>query len=160
MEQPVEAATDHRCALGELTVALARSRASDRANAAAEALTALLVEGRFESCCVPHYLALAPEQAEREVQVPIGTEADIETRVILWPVGSRDFSHPHIDGWTVFVPVRGTLTVIASSDGNTPSVAELPVRRPQVLRPDDEVRHRVQNRSDELALSVHVSGKH
>ncbi|TMB61923.1 MAG: hypothetical protein E6J49_07795 [Chloroflexi bacterium] len=159
MDPPVEAATDHRCALGELTVALARSRAGDRANAAAEALTELLVEGRFESCCVPHYLALAPAQAEREVQVPIAKDADIETRVILWPVGSRDFSHPHTDGWTVFVPVRGTLTEIASSDGDTPSAVELPARKPQVLRPQDSVRHRVQNRSEEVALSVHVSGE-
>jgi hypothetical protein len=159
VEQPIEATTDHRCALGELTTAIAASRASDRAGAAADALTQLLVAGRFEACCVPRYLALAPEQAEREVQVPIAVIRDIETRVLLWPVGSRDFTHPHVDGWTVFVPVRGELTEIAASDGEDPSATALPDRKPQILRPEDRVRHRVQNRSGEVALSVHVSGR-
>ena len=159
MEQPVEAATDHRCALAELTAAIARSAAGDRAGAAADALTELLVAGRFESCCVPHYLALAPEQAEREVQVPIAHERDIETRVILWPIGSRDFTHPHADGWTVFVPVLGQLTEIASTDDDDPSATILPARRPQVLRRENRVRHRVQNRTNRIALSVHVAGK-
>ena len=149
--------TDHRCALGELTEKIARS-AADGANAAAGALTDLLVEGRFESCCVPRYLALAPEHAERDVQVPIAKVGSVETRVILWPVGSRDFTHPHAKGWTVFVPVLGELTEIASSDGDAASASVLPRRRPQVLRPEDGVRHRVQNRSDAVALSVHVSG--
>ena len=159
MEQPIEATTDHRCALGELTQQLAASRASDRAGATAEALRGLLVAGRFESCCVPRYLALAPEQAEREVQVPIAVVRDIETRVLLWPVGSRDFTHPHTDGWTVFVPVRGELTEISASDGEDASVAALPDRKPQILRAEDRVRHRVQNRADGVAMSVHVSGK-
>jgi len=159
MEQPVEAATDHRCALGELTTSVSRSDAGDRAAAAAEALRSLLGTGRFESCCVPVYLALAPEAAEREVQVPIASERDVETRVLVWPVSSRDFTHPHTDGWTVFVPVVGELTEIASEDGGDPSLAVLPARRPQILRPEDRVRHRVQNRAKTVALSVHVSGK-
>jgi len=159
IEQPVEAATDHRCALGELTRRLADSRASDRAGGAVAALTDLLIEGRFDSCCVPRYLALAPEEAEREVQVPIAVAADIETRVLLWPVGSRDFTHPHSDGWTVFVPVVGALTSIASAAGDDPATETLPPRRPQLLRPEDHVRHRVQNQSKGVALSVHVSGK-
>jgi hypothetical protein len=149
--------TDHRCALGELTVKIARA-VGDGASATAGALTDMLVEGRFESCCVPRYLALAPEYAEREVQVPIAKVGTVETRVIVWPVGSRDFTHPHSKGWTVFVPVLGELTEIASSDGEAASAIVLPPRRPQVLRPEDGVRHRVQNRSDAVALSIHVSG--
>jgi hypothetical protein len=159
IEQPVEAATDHRCALGELTHRLADSRANDRAGAAVAALTDLLVEGRFDSCCVPRYLALAPEEAEREVQVPIAVVADIETRVLLWPVGSRDFTHPHVDGWTVFVPVVGELTTTASVAGEDPAAETLTPRKPYLLRAADRIRHRVQNRSKGAALSVHVSGK-
>ena len=118
----------------------------------------VLVEGRFESCCVPRYLALAPEHADREVQIPIAKVGTVETRVIVWPVGSRDFTHPHTNGWTVFVPVLGELTEITSSDGEAATAMTLPPKRPQVLRPEDRVRHRVQNRSDAVALSVHVSG--
>ena len=131
----------------------------DGATAAAGALADVLVEGRFESCCVPRYLALAPEHADREVQIPIAKVGTVETRVIVWPVGSRDFTHPHSKGWTVFVPVLGELTEIASTDGESAAAMALPPRQPQVLRPEDGVQHRVQNRSDAVALSVHVSGK-
>jgi hypothetical protein len=54
--------------------------------------------------------------------------------------------------------VLGELTEIASSDGDAVRATVLPARRPQVLRREDRIRHRVQNRSESLALSVHVSG--
>src|SRR2546422_10182776 len=70
IEQPIEAATDHRCALAELTRRLADSRANDRADAAVAAPTHPPVEGPFDSCCVPPYLPLAAQEAARGVQVP------------------------------------------------------------------------------------------
>jgi hypothetical protein len=120
----------------------------------------MLRAGHFDRCCVPRYLALSEERGTREVQIPVAQEADIEARVIVWPVGARDMPHPHTDGWTVFVPVRGDLATVAASDGEEPRVGALSVRRPVVLRPEDRVRHLVRNAGRDPALSVHVSGRY
>ena len=157
-EQPVEARTDHLCILAVLARRLAGTRDGDRAALAADAVAALLRGGQFDRCCMPRYLALAPERAAAEVQIPIVTERDIATRVIVWPVGAGDAPHAHADGWTVFAPVRGTLEGIVRHDGGTPTVQGFPARRPRILRPDDAVEHRLRNAGDDVALSVHVFG--
>jgi hypothetical protein len=158
-ERPIEAPTDHRCILGVLTRQLASAGATDRAALAADALARLLDGDRFDACCVPHYLALAPEHFAREIQIPIAIDGDVETRVIVWPIGSRDATHPHSVGWTVYVPVTGALVTVEQA-GADESVADLVPRLPVVLRPEERVRHRVRNIGDGLALSVHVSGTH
>ena len=158
-ERPIEALTDHRCVLGVLTRRLASADGVDRASLAADALTKLLDGGHFDACCVPRYLALAPERFAREIQIPIAEEGDIATRVLVWPVGSRDGQHPHSDGWTVFVPVAGALVTLEQA-GADETVADLVPRRPVVLRAAEHVRHLVRNIGDGCALSVHISGAH
>ena len=157
-EAAPEARTDHRCILGILARRLAAERSGDRPALAADALDAMLRASHFDHCCVPRYLALAQERGTRELQVPIATEADIETRVIVWPVGARDTPHPHTDGWTVFVPVRGELVSIDDAEERQPRILALASRRPVILRPEDGVHHLVRNAGDSPALSVHVSG--
>ena len=157
-ERAVEAHTDHRCVLGLLTHRLAEASDDDRSELAARALERMLDGGQFDDCCVPAYLALAPRENAREVQIPIAREGDIETRVIVWPVGARDFDHPHTNGWTTFVPVRGTLATVAKAAGEPRTASELAVRQPVVLRPEDGVRHLVRNIGPEPGLSVHISG--
>ena len=161
MEQrPIEAQTDHRCILGALTHRLADAdRAGDRAGLAARDLAEMLAAGEFDRCCLPRYLALAPGRHAREVQIPIARENDIETRVIVWPVGSRDFEHPHDDGWTVFVPARGALATVEKADGEPRMASRLPPREPVILRPEEPIRHLVRNAGEEPALSIHVSGR-
>ena len=157
-ERPIEAPTEHRCVLGTLTDDLAATPPESRASLAADALTRMLAAGRFDACCVPRYLALAPERFAREIQIPIAETSDIATRVIVWPVGSHDGKHPHAVGWTVFVPVQGQLvTLEASADGET--VADLIPRAPVILRADEPIAHLVRNIGDGPALSVHVSGR-
>jgi len=159
-ERPLEARTDHRCILGELTRRLARADgASDRARLAAEALDRMLADGEFDRCCVPRYLALAPERHPREVQIPIAREADVETRVVVWPVGARDFEHPHVDGWTVFIPARGELATVEKAAGASRTASLLAPREPVVLRPEEPIRHLVRNIGEEPALTVHISGR-
>ena len=158
-ERPIEALTDHRCVLGLLTRQLASADGADRAALTADALARLLGGGRFDACCLPRYLALAPEHFAREIQIPIAVEGDVETRVIVWPIGARDGKHPHTDGWTVFVPVTGALVTVEES-GDEESVADLVPRVPMVLRPEEHVRHLVRNIGDDRALSVHVSGNY
>ena len=158
-ERPIEARTDHRCVLGLLTRQLASADGADRAALAADALARLLDGDRFDACCLPRYLGLAPEQFEREIQIPIAIEGDVETRVIVWPIGARDGKHPHTDGWTVFVPVTGALVTLEQT-GNEESVADLVPRVPVVLRPEADLRHLVRNIGNGLALSVHVSGSY
>ncbi|HYK98608.1 MAG TPA: hypothetical protein VEU77_09505 [Candidatus Acidoferrales bacterium] len=156
-ERPIEALTDHRCVLGLLTRQLASAGATDRAVLAADALARLLDSGGFDACCLPRYLTLAPERFAREIQIPIAVEGDVETRVIVWPIGARDGKHPHTDGWTVFVPVTGALVTLEQV-GDDESVADLVPRVPVVLRPDEHLRHLVRNIGDGRALSVHISG--
>lgn len=158
-ERPIEALTDHRCVLGLLTRQLASADGTDRAALAADALARLLECGRFDACCLPRYLELAPEHFAREIQIPIAIEGDVETRVLVWPIGARDGKHPHTDGWTVFVPVSGALVTLVQT-GDEESVADLVPRVPVVLRPEEHVRHLVRNIGDGPALSVHVSGSY
>lgn len=157
-DRPIEVSTDHVCVLGTLTRRLAESRDLDRPALAAAALDALLRGGAFERCCLPHYLALAPRSGAREVQVPVASEADVSTRVIVWPVGSGDVAHPHARGWTVFVPVVGRLVAV-DEHADATAVSTLEPRRPMVLRSDDPMRHRLRNRAATPALTVHVSGE-
>ena len=156
-ERPIEARTDHGCDLDVLTRRLAAAEAGDRADLAADAVVRMLDAGRFDACCLPRYLALAPERSPREVQIPIGCAGEIQTRVIVWPVGSRDGQHPHADGWTVFVPVCGKLVTL-TADGAGETVADLLLRDPVVLRPEDAVTHLVRNIGDSPAVSIHISG--
>ena len=157
-ERPIEVQTDHHCLLGLLTRRLATARVDDSAALAADALEALLREGTFDRCCLPRYLRLAPERAEREIQIPIAEREGIETRVLVWPIGAGDSRHPHSDGWTVFAPVTGQLVAVdeVPSDGTT--VGPVRPRKAAVLRPEDAVRHRLRNPEQTVAVTVHISG--
>jgi hypothetical protein len=157
-EQPIEVATDHPCILAVLTRRLSASRDGDLTSLAAQALEAMLKDDRFDSCCAPRYLALAPERSEREIQIPIAKEGGIATRVLVWPVGSKDMAHPHVDGWTVFVPVIGELTSVSRTGDSPVVVAPLEPRRPKVLRPEAGVVHLVRNQAGEPGMTIHVSG--
>lgn len=143
--------------LGALTRRLAECHDLDRPALAAAALDALLRGGQLERCCLPRYLAVAPRHGPREVHVPIASEGGVATRVIVWPAGSTDVAHPHVRGWTVFVPVIGHLVTV---DEHTDATAfgALEPRRVVVLRPDDPIRHRLRNQGPAPALTVHVSG--
>ncbi|HEU5287673.1 MAG TPA: hypothetical protein VFV20_04665 [Candidatus Limnocylindria bacterium] len=152
------ARTDHRCVIGMLVHRVAAATDPDRPSLVADALDRMLRSGHFEGCCVPRYLALAPERAPREVQIPIDKSGDVAARVIVWPIGSRDTDHPHTDGWTVFVPVRGELATIERTDDGS-RVAALAPRQPIVLRPEEGIRHLVRNAGSSPALSIHVSGR-
>ena len=157
-EKALEAHTDHLCVLAILARRLAETRDGDRAALAADAVAALARGGQFDRCCVPRYLALAPERAPAEVQIPIVEERDIATRVIVWPIGARDAAHAHVDGWAVFAPMRGTLEGVVEHDGRGPSLRRFATGRPRILRPDDPVEHRLRNAGDDVALSIHVFG--
>ena len=157
-ERPIEVSTDHQCVLGVLTRRLAKADADDVAALAADALEALLREGSFDRCCVPRYLALAPAEAKREVQIPIATRDGIETRVLVWPVGASDGRHPHASGWTAFIPVAGQLVALDEAAGQGSAAGPLRARQAVVLRPEDGIRHRLRNNEREVALTIHVSG--
>ena len=157
-EHPVEVRTDHLCILAILARRLADNDDGDRAALAADAVAALLHAGHFDRCCVPRYLALAPDHGREEVQIPIATAGDIATRVIVWPVGSRDSAHAHHDGWTVFAPVRGALVSVANGSDGAPQATRLEPRRPRILRPENEVHHGLRNGGADVGLSVHVFG--
>ena len=159
---PIEAQTTHLCELARLTDELAegaKHEHGDRlAAAAARSLARLLDSGRFATCCVPHYIKLAPDRFEREIQIPIA-HADggaIDTRVLVWPVGATDREHPHRHGWAIVAPVLGALTVSETRDG---------VRRPeraatrQRIVPEDGVTHHIHNRGATIGLSVHIFGR-
>jgi hypothetical protein len=158
-ERATLAHTDHRCVIGMLVQRIATAKDTDRPSLVADALDRMLRSGQFDGCCVPRYLALAPAHAPREVQIPIEEADDVAARVIVWPVGARDVDHPHTEGWTVFVPVRGELATVERSDGDGLRVAALQPRQPVVLRPEDGIRHVVRNAGPAPALSVHVSGR-
>jgi hypothetical protein len=160
---PIEAATDHRCRLGKLTDELA-SRASRGEGSLAEraraALRELLAGNEFDECCVPAYLALAPERFDVEIQVPVASAeaAKLDTRVLLWPIGAKDRDHPHRDGWAAFAVVRGDLAVSEDRAGKRLPERRATPRRPEVLRPGDGVRHHIHNRGDVVGLTIHVFG--
>jgi hypothetical protein len=161
----IELETDHRCLLAELTDRLAtlaaRHRGASLANHAASELDAVLVKGRFETCCLPRYLALAPKSFERELQVPVASAdvAELDTRVLLWPVGARDLDHPHVEGWTVFAAVRGDLVLSEVREGERRPERRAALRRSEVLMPEEDVVHHVRNRGHEIGVSVHVFGR-
>ena len=157
-ERPIEVSTDHPCMLGLLTRRLAEARGEDAPGLAAAALDALLRRGTFDRCCLPRYVALAPERGEREVQIPIADREGIETRVLVWPPGSQDGRHPHTAGWTVFVPVTGQLVAVDEAPGEGTSVGPLRARTPAVLRPEDGLRHRLRNAEEQVAVTIHISG--
>jgi hypothetical protein len=157
-ERPIEVQTDHRCVLATLTQRLAASSDADKAALAASAIERLLRDGGFDGCCLPHYVELAPERGGREIQIPIATVGDIATRVLVWPIGSKDGMHPHVDGWTVFVPVTGELVSVEQPAGAPMKTAPLELRRPQILRPEGAVRHRLRNRANDVAVTIHVAG--
>lgn len=165
MAKAIEIATDHRCHLGTLTDELAMfagrgERGEELAARARVALGRLLASGAFERCCVPIYLAVAPKRFERELQLPVARSAagDLDTRVLLWPVGSKDGEHPHADGWAVFAAVRGDLVISEQRDGDRQPERSARRGLPEVLQPEDGVTHHVHNRGGDVGLSVHVFG--
>ena len=165
MPEPIEVPLQHRCHLGELTDELAENaRRGERGDRLAErarvGLERLLASGEFGKCCVPAYIAVAPEVFEREIQVPVASAdaAGLDTRVLLWPVGAKDGQHPHSDGWAVFAVARGTLAVHERRADERQPEREVPVGEAEVLTPRDDVTHHLHNRGDDIALSVHVFG--
>jgi hypothetical protein len=166
MADPLEIRTEHRCHLGRLTDDLATfagrgERGEELAGRARVALGRLLASGEFERCCLPVYLAAAPERFDRELQVPVASSpvARLDTRVLLWPVGAEDKEHPHADGWTVFAAVRGDLTVSEQRDGERRPERAPRAGVPEVLSPEEGVTHHVHNRGSAVGLSVHVFGR-
>ena len=157
-ERSIEVETDHAHLLGILTRRLAGARADDTAALAAAALEALLREGTFDRCCVPHYKSLAPRRGEREIQIPIASRGGIETRVLVWPAGAGDGTHPHSDGWTVFAPVTGQLIAVDEAPGDGTAVGPVRPRQAALLRPEDAIKHRLRNVENEVAVTVHISG--
>lgn len=165
MGDAIEIPTDHRCRLGALTDELASAAArGERGSALAErarSLLARLLSAReFDTCCVPKYLALAPREFPREVQLPVASSdhGRLDTRVLLWPIGAKDREHPHAEGWAVFASVRGRLTVSERRNGEGSPERQPSPRRPELLEPEDGVRHHVHNRGEDVGLSVHVFG--
>jgi hypothetical protein len=160
-ERPIEVSTDHTCVLGTLTRRLADADVADVADAAAlaaGALERLLRDGGFDRCCLPHYLRLAPDRGDREIQIPIAERGGIETRVLVWPRGASDRPHPHVDGWTVFIPAKGQLVAIDEVPGEGTTTGPLRVRTAAVLRPEEGIEHRLRNAEDALAVTIHISG--
>ena len=165
MDAPVEIPVRHRCHLGALVDKLAdhaqRGEHGERlAMRARDALAELLSTDDFATCCVPQYLAVAPEVFDRELQVPVASAdlARLDARVLLWPIGAKDAQHPHSDGWAVFAAVCGTLAVHERHDGERQPERVVRLRVPEVLTPVDGITHHLHNRGDEVALSVHVFG--
>jgi hypothetical protein len=164
-QKPIEIATDHRCQLGDLTDRLADAaagglRGEGLAARAERELTNLVAAGRFAQCCVPAYLALAPEQFEREIQLPIACAAvaRLDTRVLLWPVGAKDGQHPHCDGWAAFMAVRGELVESEEREGVRQPEQRAALAAPKVLVPEDDVSHHIHNVGHEVGLTIHVFG--
>lgn len=157
-ERPIEVSTDHQCVLGLLTRRLGDAESRDAATLAGDALEALLRAGTFDLCCLPRYLALAPTRAEREVQLPIATYGDVETRVLVWPEGSGDREHPHASGWTTFILVTGQLVAVDAAPGDGTIAGPLRPRTAVVLQPQDRLRHRLRNAESDVAVSIHISG--
>ena len=157
-ERPIEVSTDHQCVLGVLTRRLASAESREAATLAGDALEALLRAGTFDRCCLPRYLALAPARSAREVQIPIARYGDIDTRVLVWPTGAADSTHPHASGWTTFIPVTGQLVAVDEAPGDGTIAGPLRPRKAVVLRPEERLRHRVRNAEANVAVSIHVSG--
>ena len=165
MAEALEISLQHRCHLGRLTDELAeRARGGERgerlADRARAALERLLASGDFARCCVPAYLAVAPEVFERELQVPVASAdvAKLDTRVLLWPMGAKDAQHPHSEGWAVFAAVRGELAVHERRHDERQPERAVALCDPEVLTKGDGITHHIHNRGDEVGLSVHIFG--
>lgn len=165
MDQPLEIPVRHRCHLSALVDELAEcARAGERGDALAErarlGLVGLLSSEDFAGCCVPKYLAVAPEAFERELQIAVASAepAKLDARVLLWPIGAKDAQHPHADGWAVFAVVRGTLAVHERENGERQPERVMALCEPEVLTPRDGITHHLHNRGDEVGLSVHIFG--
>ena len=163
--KPIEIATDHRCMLGDMTDALCDQAASGirgehLAEAARAALSIVVSSDHFARCCLPIYLALAPERFDREIQLPIASsdEAQLDTRVLLWPIGAADGQHPHCEGWAVFGTVQGRLVEFEERAGVRQPEQPVPLRTPKLLFPEDDVSHHIHNVGDEIGLTIHVFG--
>ena len=165
MTDALEIPVRHRHHLGRLVDELAEHarrgvRGERLAEQACAALGQLLSSEDFEKCCVPVYLAVAPEIFDREFQIPVASAeaANLDARVLLWPIGARDAQHPHTDGWAVFAAVRGGLAVHERHHGEPQPERAVPLRDPEMLTAIDGITHHLHNRGDEVALSVHVFG--
>jgi hypothetical protein len=163
--KPIEVATEHRCMLGDLTDAFAAAASSGLrgkalAAKARDMLSHVLDSGRFERCCLPAYLALAPVRFEREIQLPIACadEARLDTRVLLWPVGAKDGQHPHCDGWAAFMAVRGDLTTDEERAGKRMPERALTLGAAELLVPEQDVSHHIHNVGGDVGLTIHVFG--
>ena len=165
MNEALEIPVRHRCHLGALVDELAEHarrgvRGERLAEQACAALGQLLSSEDFEKCCVPVYLAVAPKIFDREFQIPVASAeaANLDARVLLWPIGARDAQHPHTDGWAVFAAVRGGLAVHERHHGEPQPERAIVVGEPEALTAGDGITHHIHNRGDEVALSVHVFG--
>ena len=163
-DKPIEIATDHRCLLGDATDALARhAERGDRGDVLAShahAWLSSLDRGAFERCCLKEYLALAPERFEREIQLPIASDetAKLDTRVLLWPIGSQDGEHPHCEGWAAVMAVQGTLGASEQRDGERQPERPLPLCVPELIHPRDGVSHHIHNRGKDIGVTIHIFG--
>jgi hypothetical protein len=164
-ETPIEIATSHRCLLGDLTDALCDEAARGvtgeaLARRAGEALGELLDSGTFQRCCLPAYLALAPERFAREIQLPVACSdvARLDTRVLLWPVGAKDGQHPHCDGWAAFVAVQGDLRTDEERTGKRLPERAIALNAPELLFPQQDVSHHIHNVGADVGLTIHVFG--
>jgi hypothetical protein len=161
-EKPIEVRSEHRCILGVVTERLAQkaaggTRGEELAEEARAALQGLWITA-FEQCCVPVYLALAPERFEREIQIPIASAdvAKLDTRALLWPIGAQDGQHPHFEGWATFVVIRGRLAVSETRDEARVPERIIETGAPEVIDPADCVAHHIHNRGDEIGMTVHI----
>jgi hypothetical protein len=164
-DDPIEVRTDHRCFLGGLTDRLAEAaregkRGDELADVAVRFLAELDAE-EFAGCCGSAYLALAPEVFEREVQLPIASAdiANIDTRVLLWPVGASDRQHPHGDGWAAVMAMQGRLAATETRDGSWQPERLIELHAPELIVPEDGVSHHIHNRGSDVGLTIHVFGK-
>jgi hypothetical protein len=158
-----EITTNHRCLLGRLVRDLARdASAGIRPEMLAHRARSSLVRmrPRFEACCLPVYLQLAPEHSAREVQLPIVRVPShrLEARVLVWPVGASDGQHPHCDGWAVFATATGNIVSSEQRAGRQTANRRISVWQPEILTPRDDVEHHLHNRGETVGLTIHVFG--
>jgi len=165
MSEALEIPVRHRCHLGKVVDGLAEQarrgvRGERLAEQACAALGQLLSADDFGTCCVPVYLAVAPEKFDRELQIPVASAdaANLDARVLLWPIGAKDAQHPHANGWAVFAAVRGTLAVHERHNGERQPERVVALRDPEMLTAVDGITHHIHNRGNEVALSVHLFG--
>jgi hypothetical protein len=92
--------------------------------------------------------------------LPIASDekAGLDTRVLLWPVSARDGEHPHADGWAAFMAARGKLAASERRGEERLPERDIPLWRPEVLLPEDGVRHHIHNRGNEVGLTIHIFG--